>query len=65
MTTVKLYVHKYLGCLCAYNVRYGTYQDDEEYSIYLYWLKELLYQAPECWELIDEWDETEGDNNGN
>jgi hypothetical protein len=51
---IKLYVHKYLGCLCL---------DDGELHIYsmsyfmLLKFKEGLHQSPECWEQIDEWEE--------
>lgn len=57
MDTVKLYVHKYLGCLCLYTLMPWGFLYSEDEIDFLHDKKEDLLSSPDCWELLDSWEE--------
>lgn len=58
---VELYVHKYLGCLCAHTKDHGSSHDclfwHDLDSLLLIRDKQAIWNAPKDWELIDEWEQ--------
>lgn len=59
---VQLYVHIYLGCLCRLDSFGHTHDSlfwERYYLTFAQMLLDTMWNAPECWELIDSWDEVE------